>query len=432
MVYIAVNVTMDAFASVLLLLLVAYLLLPSNRKIRLNRTFALICAANLAMLLGDIPVWLYLGCTAPWQRAAMWWGCLIQYTGGIALPLAYSYYVVTYISSSIRVHRGVMASVLLLAVLGGFFVIANLWNGMYYYIDVHNIYHRGSYWWLSQTIGIVTLTIAAGAVIRYRSALRRRDVVSFLCYNILPLIAVIIQGLFYGLALTYPAVAIAILVIFLNIQSEQTLRLEQKEKELSESRMNIMLSQIQPHFLYNSLAAIRQLCRINPSQAEHAVSEFSLFLRGNMDSLTMKTPIPFSQELSHVQSYLALEQYRFGGGLKIAYDITCTDFRLPALTLQPIVENAVRHGVMARETGVSIIIRTTETANEWQVVIQDDGVGFDPSAIPEKPDRNGRAHIGIENVRWRLAALSGGSLNMLSAPGQGTTAILSIPKGELL
>ena len=191
-------------------------------------------------------------------------------------------------------------------------------------------------------------------------------------------------------------------------------------------RMRIMLSQIQPHFLYNTLSVIQDLCHSDPARAEIATVAFSQYLRGNMDSLFSETTIPFEDEWKHTQGYLDLEQMRFEGKLEVRYDIGCTSFDLPPLSLQPIVENAVNHGVRANPDGAGIVtIATREYPDRYEITVTDTGPGFDPDNPPEK---QGRTHVGVQNVRERLASLCGGTLTIMSEIGRGTTATISLPK----
>jgi len=163
-----------------------------------------------------------------------------------------------------------------------------------------------------------------------------------------------VQIFVYGLALLNLADTVAIIVIFLFLQAEQGRRSAEQENLLMQDRVAIMLSQIQPHFLYNALSVIQDLCHGKAPEAEQAAVEFSEFLRGNLDSLQADSPIPFEQELRHTQNYLSLEKKRFGDNLRVEYEIGATDFFIPALTLQPIVENAVRNGVMRQEEGGTV------------------------------------------------------------------------------
>jgi len=186
----------------------------------------------------------------------------------------------------------------------------------------------------------------------------------------------------------------------------------------------VMVSQIQPHFLYNSLTSIAALCDIDPKAAKETTIAFSDYLRANMNSLDRTTPVSFETEMKHVATYLQLEQVRFSGRLTVEYDTPVTNFSLPALSLQPLVENAVKHGVCAKKGGGTIRISTGENDQAYFVSVSDDGVGFDPDAVP----RDGRRHIGLDNVRRRLASMVDGSLSVESAPGKGTKITITIPK----
>lgn len=199
---------------------------------------------------------------------------------------------------------------------------------------------------------------------------------------------------------------------------------EKMAAELADSRAAIMLSQIQPHFLYNSLNSIYYLCGKDPDAARQAISDFSDYLRGNMASLSRKCPITFSEELKHLKIYLSLEKMRFDDKLNIVYDIQTEDFMIPALTVQPIVENSVKYGICSSEKGGTVRILSRELADRFEVEITDDGIGFD---VNEKKN-DGRTHVGIENVRNRLKKMVNGTLEITSEKGKGTIAVIKIPK----
>ena len=223
-----------------------------------------------------------------------------------------------------------------------------------------------------------------------------------------------IQIFVYGIALLNLATTISILIIFLFIQEEQARRIRQREAELADAKVSIMLSQIQPHFLCNSLAAIKQLCDIEPEQAKEAVVEFSNYLRGNLDALTAKGCIPFEREMIQVKSYLSLEQKRFGDILKVVYDLRAQSFLIPPLTVQPIVENAVRHGITRKEDGGTVTISTCETQESFVITVSDDGAGF---RVPDRDD--GGSHLGLENVTKRVKDICGGEVVVNSLRNQG-------------
>ena len=200
----------------------------------------------------------------------------------------------------------------------------------------------------------------------------------------------------------------------------------QAERKLNESRISIMLSQIQPHFLYNALAVISRLCDKDPAEAKKATINFSNYLRANMNLLERTEPIPFENELNHTICFLNLEKAMYGEALNVIYDIQTKNFKLPALTMQPIVENAIKHGIGKKEGGGTVTISTKETDSGYLVIITDDGVGFEQGKIAD----DGQQHIGINNVRLRLSAQCGGSLEIESKSGTGTTAAIIIPKQE--
>ena len=204
-----------------------------------------------------------------------------------------------------------------------------------------------------------------------------------------------------------------------------SIRAAKLEKELEDSRIAIMLSQIKPHFLYNVLNAIYHLYRKEPDTAQEAVSSFAEYLRCNMLSIEKNEPIPFSEEYQHIQTYLSLEQIRFRDKLDVVYNVEVTDFKLPPLTVEPLVENAVKHGVTKKRGGGIVTISTHRTDDGVQITVTDTGVGFDPDHYME----DGKPHVGIRNVRDRLHNMVGGSLSITSTEN-GTVAVVTIPTRE--
>lgn len=205
---------------------------------------------------------------------------------------------------------------------------------------------------------------------------------------------------------------------------QRAARTEHLERELENSRTSIMLSQLQPHFLYNVLNSIYYLCGHDPQAAQEAVDKFSDYLRNNMESLEQKEFILFDEEYQHIQTYLSLEKMRFQKKLNVVYDIEATDFLLPPLTVQPLVENAVKHGVTKTRDGGVVTISTRELEDSYIITVADTGRGFDPEHYME----DGKVHVGIQNVRARLHTMMAGTLTITSIPGEGTQAVVTIPK----
>ena len=208
------------------------------------------------------------------------------------------------------------------------------------------------------------------------------------------------------------------------------LKTAEVERELEIANTSLMISQIQPHFLYNALNTIKYLIKRDPKSAEKAVISFSRYLRGNMESITQKSPIPFIDELEHTKHYCDIELLRFGDKLNIIYDTPVTNFSLPALSVQPIVENAIKHGVTKKTDGGTVTVTTSEDDRNFIIKIQDDGVGFDVLNPDLKPSET-HAHIGVNNVRERLANMVNAEFIIESQIDVGTCVTIKIPKKEV-
>lgn len=199
------------------------------------------------------------------------------------------------------------------------------------------------------------------------------------------------------------------------------------DSKLQESRILLMISQIQPHFLYNILNTIYHLCDKDIELAKKVVDDFSTYLRNNINSLSTTELISFNTELEHIKTYINLEKIRFGDELDIVYDIQTSDFYLPILSIQPLVENAIKHGVSKRRGGGKVTISSHEDDANYIISIIDTGIGYDLNQIIE----DGKSHIGIKNVKERLESRVDGTLILESEIGVGTKAIVYIPKKEL-
>lgn len=169
------------------------------------------------------------------------------------------------------------------------------------------------------------------------------------------------------------------------------------------------------------------LCDANPQEAKAALQELSDYLHFKMTAMSSSYLVSFDEDIEFVQNYLKLEKRRFGDRLTVEYDIQVTNFRIPLLTLQPLVENAIRHGISKRPEGGTIRITTRELEDSYSILLEDNGVGFDTTKAPD----DSREHVGLSNVRTRLIALCGGSLTVHSVPGEGTTVEIRIKKEEL-
>ncbi|MBR5970664.1 MAG: histidine kinase [Lachnospiraceae bacterium] len=203
------------------------------------------------------------------------------------------------------------------------------------------------------------------------------------------------------------------------------------EEQRTGMELHLLASQIRPHFIRNALNAICNLVDEDPQATIQAIYDFSGYLRMNYEALEKSAPVPFTEELEHAKFYLSIEKLRFRDELQMEIDTPVTDFFLPALTVQPMVENAVRHGLRAKEGGGTLRLSTRETDRAYEVVIQDDGVGFQNRQAEEDGVRPpGGGHYGLVNVEARLKRMVSGSISIDSVSGEGTSVIIRIPKKE--
>ena len=406
------NIALDGFSAVICLMMGVYVMVGPGRRALINRWFAGMCAANVLMALGDVNDWMHAGSLSEAECAIVVLGAVLLYGCSVVALACFTGYMTTLLSRRVAVAPAYLRISVAVAAAYVALCLASIGGGMFFYAEPAEGYHRGPWYGLSQAVPLALYLLNALVIVQYRKHLRAKDVVGFASFILLPLVAEIVQMASYGIALLNAAVTASILLMFMNIQSESEALLARRDKELAEARADIMLSQIQPHFLYNTLAVIRELCTVDPPEAAAAVTGFSSYLRENMAALTSKEPVPFERELAHAETYLRLEQKRFGDRLRVEFDVAARDFSLPPLSVQPLVENAVRHGVTQRVEGGCVRVSAREAQDSFVVEVADDGVGFDPSAA--LPD-------GLD--------IGGGSLEVASAPGAGTVATIRIPKG---
>ena len=304
--------------------------------------------------------------------------------------------------------------------------------GAFFYIDDANLYNRTDWFWVSSAYAVIVNCANAGIAIGYRRELGRSGLACMLFYTLGPLFASVLQAFVYGLNFVIIAGVLGLIVVFMEMQShsarvlvDQTEELARSQVEVSESRIAVMVSQIQPHFLFNTLDTIYGLCDEDPELAKEAIASFSRYLRTNLDSLKRMAPVSIEKEMEHVRTYLELERMSDEDRLEYELDIQATGFNVPTLSVQTLVENAVKHGLGGRERGGKVTVRTRERQGEYTVAVIDNGVGFDPEAIPASA---GREQVGLANTRARLAAMCNATLEIVSNPGVGTSVIMHIPK----
>lgn len=171
------------------------------------------------------------------------------------------------------------------------------------------------------------------------------------------------------------------------------------------------------------MTSIYYLVDTDPQAAKGAIRDFSKYLHQNFNTVVKSESVPFEEELAHTQAYLAIEKTRFGDRLDVTYDTPDTIFSLPPLTLEPIVENAVKHGMDPERDALHILIRTRVTEEGDEITVINDGTAFSLADL-------GTDGVGLKNVSERLAQLCGGSLRVTPRNGGGAVVTLWIPQGD--
>lgn len=189
-----------------------------------------------------------------------------------------------------------------------------------------------------------------------------------------------------------------------------------KQVEIAETQ--IMLNQIQPHFIYNTLANIKAVMQKDSELAGQMIVSFSKCLRIQLDALGKDRVAPFKEIIELLKNYIALEKMRFRDKINVHFELECMEFSMPHFILQPLVENAIRHGICKREEGGDIWVRTKKTEKDNIIIeIEDNGVGFSL----KKRDKLG---IGLENVKVRVQYLMNGEMDIVTQPDKGTKITL--------
>ena len=300
--------------------------------------------------------------------------------------------------------------------------LTNIFSHLFFYAE-DGEYIRSKTMILSQGYQFIMLAIVFVIAISNKK-LNIREKTAFSVYCFLPLIAILIQNAFKGYAIAYASIIIAVEVLFFFVNVERNIAIAKEGEKIKDAQIKLMTSQIQPHFIYNVLSSISTLITIDSAKAQEALDYFTDYLRSNLSSLGEAGLISFDKELKHIKAYLSLEKIRFNDRLNVIYDIEVTDFLVPPLTIQPIVENAVKHGILEKLEGGTVKIKTYETDESYVIEVIDDGIGFDINEV----DLKGTEHIGLKNIMYRINNTNNGNFEICSEKNNGTTIKVTFHK----
>lgn len=301
-----------------------------NRKSRFMSSFIMLLISNILMQLGEAGICFFAG--NPENIVLLNISAVISLVFSYVLISAYAHCLTEFAFERKRV--SLIPNYIILAICIIYILLSDisLFNGMLFSFDDNGYFVYGPMYILVRAFDLLSIIIAILLVYYYCKILTMRERIFLISFSVLPLLAMTLQR-FWEPVPQYMAVTLSLIIIYVLFHGEIRRQLSEKEMQLADSRISIMLSQIQPHFLHNMLTTIMHMCRTDPEEAEKAVGKFAHYLRTNMDSLTLKQCIQFETELDHVKTYWSLEEKRFGDKIRAIYDIRENNFMLPSLTI---------------------------------------------------------------------------------------------------
>lgn len=255
-----------------------------------------------------------------------------------------------------------------------------------------------------------------------RRNLSKRYFHAFLICNTMVLFAVTFHAHIINFVVLNIALTIGAVTMYLFILTDQIQQYMRQQADLANQKANVMVLQMRPHFIYNTMSSLYYLVDQNPKQAQKVILDFTSYLRKNFNAISSSDLIPFTEELEHVRAYLAVELVQFEDFLSVEYDIPHTEFTLPPLTLEPLVENAIKYGLDPDSDPLNILIRTRERESDHLIMVQDNGPGFDPKGVFD-------SNNALSIIKQRLHLMCKGSISITSSSqGGGCLIEISIPK----
>lgn len=291
-----------------------------------------------------------------------------------------------------------------------------------YYVTPDNEFIRGSWHPLLVAPLAAIMLLNLAGVIRRRNRLPDKYYVAFLIHLLPMTVATLIHAVIYVPLLVVFGLSFSMLSMFGIILCDQIEQYMRQQREIAHQRASIMVLQMRPHFIFNTMMSIYYLCEQDSKKAQQVTLDFTSYLRKNFSAIASENTIPFANELEHTRAYLAVEQVQFEDSLFVEYDTPHTRFRVPPLTLQPIVENAVKHGMDPDSAPLHICIRTRETDAGYEIIVEDNGPGFAQANTDDS-----EPHIALANIQHRLEIMCGGKLTVMPREGGGTVVKITLP-----
>ncbi len=308
------------------------------------------------------------------------------------------------------------------ALLGVYFilVVVSQFTDIFYYVTPDNHFFRGTLWAFFMTPLAVCMILNTTGLFYRVKKLPKKYFIALLIY-LLYMTTIILIHMFYGVEIAVVfGMTLFALVSFGLILLDNMDHFMRQQREIANQRANVMVLQMRPHFIYNTMMTIYYLCKQDPDKTQQVTLDFTTYLRNNFAAIASEDTIPFDDELKHTQAYLAVEQAQHEGRLFVDFDTPHTHFFVPPLTLQPLVENAVKHGMDPRGDPLHIYVKTIQTNSGSEIIVENDGPDFNPVDDNEP-------HIALNNIRQRLEMMCKDKMEITLREGGGTSVKVTIP-----
>ncbi len=311
-------------------------------------------------------------------------------------------------------------TVILLWLICFFALSIGQFTNWFYVVTPNNEFIRTSLLPLLMLPLVLGMFVNIAGLIRRRKKLSTRYLVAFLIY-LLPFTVFLTVHAFIDIApFLFSGVGICAFSMCYFIVSDQIIHNFHQQREIANQRASVMVLQMRPHFIYNTMMSIYYLCKQDADKAQQVTLDFTTYLRKNFTAVASEEAVPFKDELEHTKAYLAVEQAQHEDMLCVDYDTPHIDFKVPPLTLQPLVENAVKHSLDPNGEALHIYVKTRLTDSGNEIIVENNGLDYQPSTDNEP-------HTALANIQQRLDMMCKGTLKITPREGGGTVVKVTIP-----
>lgn len=417
-IYMPILLLYASFIVVGIVLLIAFLFIRKNRLKYVNWSFL-----GMFIILFSINFILDYNMIQFWNRNEEmvnigYWITLLSY------PIAYL--AAMYFSVKWKIGKMVLKTMIFLQAIMSFFIV---------YFHMTDIMDFSGFIDIYRCVMYIGFVITIGLVVCDMVLCHTKNLLSLFFSQVMILQVLwvhVISFYFYPLSyqnggVVFGAGVISAVVILsgtaINKTTDSLEEVDKVKKDLMESRVQLMIHQIQPHFIFNALNSIQALIDIDQQKASEMLTHFSKYLRTHIDTMEMEEMILFHEELQNINEYVSIEMMRFPR-LNVIYEIKQDIFLVPALSIQPIVENAIKHGISKKISGGTVWIRSWEEKSYYVIDIEDNGVGFEY----DEQQSGKKAYVGMRNITFRLNTLMNAKVSWKSELQKGTKVNIQIPK----